>query len=485
MQHKNDISFSLVSSPSISLLSSSTFLLPSSPSLSSNMDTAEDFKTLVQQLGHLILAHHKRSRLPNSPTDPKPDLLIEMEETLIRRIHPFLPSRETELCFHHNAKTWTEATIQTLKEHYDRVRDHAIEIISALLVPDWDRAFLVAKRRIKRQNKNITQPSFDVTYSILNGIMSPSFPSRKGIPPQTLYATNLDNHKQMEPHSNPITSEIRREPQNTDQGDTPPEEQIPAAQEQSPNGTLTPDPNPFTLNEPGFSGNLTGADCESWEVENPPLKKFRGTSTESPPQEGEPITIESLQRPTSGPLPLYAPTPLFRTHNHQGDRNANWTLTPERSVLIMGDSNVGQLPRIVDSRIQVDCYPGARIGHATHILKHKTPTDTSVSIIILSFGINDREMTNPTLIEKPLRDLCKAAKDRFPNATIYMPLINCNRSISLKQQRNIAQLNAIIRSIVTFIPRLDNTVFNTLADGISWSPHTARKMLEHWRAFLD
>lgn len=121
--------------------------------------------------------------LPNSPTDPKPELLIEMEDYLIRILRlflpsqetedyiikifrPFLPSQEEDLCFHHNAKTWTKATTQTLKEHYDRVMDRAIETITALLVPDWDRAFLVASHRAKH-DKHITQPSLDETYNIL------------------------------------------------------------------------------------------------------------------------------------------------------------------------------------------------------------------------------------------------------------------------------------------------------------------------------
>lgn len=141
------------------------------------MDTAEDFKTLVNQLELLIVVHHKQSALPNSPTDPTPAFLVEMETFLIRGIRPLLPSQETDLCVHHNAKSWTDATIKTLKEHYNRLKDRAVETIASLMVPDWDRAFLVATRRARRNHAHVALPSLTTAYAILKDIMSPSFPS--------------------------------------------------------------------------------------------------------------------------------------------------------------------------------------------------------------------------------------------------------------------------------------------------------------------
>lgn len=150
----------------------------------------------------------------------------------------------------------------------------------------------------------------------------------------------------------------------------------------------------------------------------------------------------------------------------------------------MGDSNIGQLPLIADSRFQVECYPEARIKHAAHILKYKTPTNMSVNVIILSFGIHDRETYNPNLIKKPLDALFEAARDTFPNATIHMPLLNYSRNLPLKYQKNITQFNTMIRAMGSFIPRLDETLFETLPDGLRWTPDTAQEMLDHWWSFL-
>lgn len=59
------------------------------------------------------------------------------------------------------------------------------------------------------------------------------------------------------------------------------------------------------------------------------------------------------------------------------------TKKQKRPAIIMGDSNIGQLPHIMDGQIQVDSYPGAKLSHAAHIIKHRTPTTKSITDIIL------------------------------------------------------------------------------------------------------
>lgn len=108
----------------------------------------------------------------------------------------------------------------------------------------------------------------------------------------------------------------------------------------------------------------------------------------------------------------------------------------------------------------------------------------SVNRIILSFGIYDKGTTNPSLIRKPLGALYKAAKDTFPNATVHIPLINCSEDLPQIYKKNITQINTIIKSMGSFIPRLDKTLFKTLPDGIRWTPDTAQELLDHWWAFL-
>lgn len=165
------------------------------------MDTTKDFLTLVESLVQLILAHHKHSQLPQSPGDPLPTFLAQAEAYIIKVIQPFLPSKETDLCVHHNAKNWTTATVDMLREHYNRVKENAITTIKTLLVPDWGRAFLVASHRARQNNKNIDSTSFELTHTILKDIMSPSFPSLNDLPivlPGPVFQRNRANQTKTE-----------------------------------------------------------------------------------------------------------------------------------------------------------------------------------------------------------------------------------------------------------------------------------------------
>lgn len=73
----------------------------------------------------------------------------------------------------------------------------------------------------------------------------------------------------------------------------------------------------------------------------------------------------------------------------------------------------------------------------------------------------------------------------FPNAVIYVPLLNCSDFLPLHIQKNVAQLNDLIKSYNSFIPRLAKQQFQTTRDNVHWTPETARQMWNHWRDFLE
>lgn len=495
------------------------------------MDTAEDFMTLVEKLVHLILVHHKHSRLPKTLNDPIPGFLAEAEAYLIRKIQPFLPSEETSLCAHNNAKNWTAATLETLNEHYDRIKNNTIDRIRALLVPDWNRAFLVASRRARQHSKNINPNSFESTYMVLRDIMSPSFPLLENPPISFSKMSNQDLREKKAKILDP-------------QEKLPPPKQPTILQSVKLGGPTTLIGNdellvPLTLVEqtknktnieqtqknkrpsltPKSSTSVTGP----WvritplspltEITNGTLR--RQTHTTTPRNTSGPLAKENTECGTEHPVikkrktntteetssgtpqehstPLdspYLPESTQQTHGaiyhtHQGNGFENWTLEPRRPIIIIGDSNIEKLPHTEDDRIQTDCYPGAKITHAVHIIKHKTPREPLVTTVILSFGISDRETSNPSWLEKPLGSLFNAAKVKFPNALIYMPLINFSKNLPPQIQRNITQLNLMIKSRNAFIPRLDKDNFKTLPDNIHWTPDTAYNMLTHWLNFLE
>nr|XP_023668731.1 uncharacterized protein LOC111844469 [Paramormyrops kingsleyae] len=174
----------------------------------------------------------------------------------------------------------------------------------------------------------------------------------------------------------------------------------------------------------------------------------------------------------------------FERHEHGGNKTLNWSLTPTRPILIIGDSNLARLLLIQDKRIQVDCYLGANMAHATHLLRQKTRTSIDTQTVVLSFGINDRDITNPTLMEQRLKRLINTAQITFPFADIFVPLINYSTKFQPTTQRNIKTWNSTIKESDRYITSLPRSLFHTARDNIHWTPDTATAMWNHWQSFL-
>lgn len=444
------------------------------------MDTAEDFITLVQSLVELIIAHHKQTQLPKDPWDPIPQELAEAEAYLIRIVCPFLPSEETNQCAHHNAKNWTKATLETLQEHYLRIIDNITNTIQSLLVPDWERAFLVASRRAKNNTPQIKTEALNSTYDLLCNIMSPSFPPSK---PKNKTSSTTTSNGEISQKSNTLESgnkgnRKRKSPApstNLDENqDNPPEENTPDSDETiiaptkppqpPPLGSSTPRNNPFIRLRP-LSPIVQIAN-------NTPLQ----TPTQGPPLKKRYLTFTDLEPLTT--------TSLANYHPHHGNKQDNWSLKVERKIIIMGDSNIGRLPHIPQDHIQTDCFPGAKINHAVKII-NQTPVEPKVTTVILSFGLNDKETSNFNLIKNSIETLLTVAEKKFPNAVIYMPLINYSNHLPPQTQKNIDMINDIMKSKNFFIPKLDRPLFKTTPDNIHWTQDTAKAIRKYWLDFLE
>ena len=165
----------------------------------------------------------------------------------------------------------------------------------------------------------------------------------------------------------------------------------------------------------------------------------------------------------------------FRRH----DKCRNWNLTVHRPILIIGDSNTSRLPKIYNNRVQVDSYPGARLCHGLHILK-KTPKADQVQKVILSFGIDDRNAADPNTLKPHLAAIYRVAKEKFPNASIVIPIINYSKYLATKSKSTLMHLNRIIIGF-PHIPQMAEANFHTGRDNIQWTPKTAKKVLSHWR----
>lgn len=174
-------------------------------------------------------------------------------------------------------------------------------------------------------------------------------------------------------------------------------------------------------------------------------------------------------------------------HHHQGNKYRNWSLTPQKPIIIMGDSNLKRLPSITDQNIQVDCYPGARIKHAIHILRNKTPPTNSTQKIILSFGINDKDDPDMKKMKKEFRKLSDIANSTFPLAEIFIPLLNFSKNLTQNQKYNLMNLNKTIQlqhPPQLTIKQIPDAEFRTEMDLIHWTPSTAQTIIKNWFTHL-
>lgn len=176
--------------------------------------------------------------------------------------------------------------------------------------------------------------------------------------------------------------------------------------------------------------------------------------------------------------------PKFTRHDHNGDKYNNWSLEAVRPILVLGDSNMARLPLIEDEAVQVDCFPGANLIHAAHVIRNKTSTSPGVKTVILAFGFNDRNQGKGDRLQALVDRLLKVAKDTFPYAKILIPLINCSASLKSVTRKNIDILNEILRHTNQSIPCLQQGLFKTGRDKIHWDVDTGVAMWDHWRSFL-
>ena len=177
------------------------------------------------------------------------------------------------------------------------------------------------------------------------------------------------------------------------------------------------------------------------------------------------------------------PLPLYTRHDHGGFKHL-WTLTPTRSKIIMGDSNLHRLPAIGSPHIQVDCYPGAKFCHAANILSSIRAPVGHVTRVILAFGLNNRS-TPLDLTTRQIRDLYSRATTAFPSALILIPLINPNPTLSRTERDTIRSINGYLAMQVPTIPLLPSHLFQTDPDRIHWTTHTAGAIFNHWSPFLN
>ncbi|KAG9260799.1 hypothetical protein AMEX_G25721 [Astyanax mexicanus] len=499
------------------------------------MATEEEFKRLIRIMHQYIKAHHHllNVQISTGNTEEPPSMVRTMRwlETVIK---PATPTDRTETLLYGNARNWLHTTLHILEEHYLQKIGELASDIKSYNCSRWREAWQVAIRWARRNLKKIQTSTIQWATAEITQLLEPSASPEnnaelRSVPdPAPNQSTKYQlttpdprpsnteqehaghsNREEQRLHS-PIlgpTGTIQKSEDLENRESQTFTNQVPGArstprESTGPNAITEKEQtrmkqrnteNPETLEAPAAIPGHSQHQPRTWAqvVRNTKLtpKLTHSTSTSPIPsntQEAQmPQDRPNTQETEPSPISANKETSRFTCHPHYGDKYGNWHLEPTRPFLILGDSNLSRLPRIQDNRVQVDSYPGAMLAHANHIIKHKTQTSPDTQKVILSFGINNRSQSNPTLLKKQLSRLLGTAESTFPNAVIYIPLINYDNQLPSTTKDNLLLLNKLIKITGRSIPAIPRKDFATTQDGIHWTPETAEIFCNHWLLHLN
>ncbi|KAK3518296.1 hypothetical protein QTP86_003740 [Hemibagrus guttatus] len=195
----------------------------------------------------------------------------------------------------------------------------------------------------------------------------------------------------------------------------------------------------------------------------------------------DPISQDSAGGHTSTPKPhMYKPTRHINTDRKLED----WDLSVMKKWIIIGDSNLSRFPSHSIPDLQIDSYPGAGFRHAEAVMA-KATSQVRVEKVVLAFGLNSRAQKAKETTIKQMQAAVKSAKRKFPDAEIWIPMVNYSASLPVRERETLHKLNAHISRNMPFIEALDKARFQTENDHLHWTRDTAQAIFDHWVAFLN
>jgi hypothetical protein len=120
----------------------------------------------------------------------------------------------------------------------------------------------------------------------------------------------------------------------------------------------------------------------------------------------------------------------------------DWEFTIRKPIVIIGDPNISRIPRFADPRVQADSFPGATFHHLKGVIE-KLAQHPTVEKVVLSGGLNNCLLKQLALTWKQLQQLLKVAESKFPNAILYVSIINYS---DWKNSNRYSWINLIKRS---------------------------------------
>jgi hypothetical protein len=190
--------------------------------------------------------------------------------------------------------------------------------------------------------------------------------------------------------------------------------------------------------------------------------------------------------PSSPVINLPAREPIFTSFEPVRHPNSirkiwDWELTIKKPIVIIGDSNISRISRFTDPRVQADSFPGATFHHLKGVVE-KLEQHPTVEKVVLSGGLNNCLSKQLALTSwKQLQQLLKMAESKFPNAILYVPIINYSDRLDKQQQSLLDQLNQKILEQCNYLPEISKLRFHTLPrDPVHWTSETANMIFNFW-----
>lgn len=482
-----------------------------------------ELKAILKPMFKLIrMVHHLNNITTKENKDP-PKAFRNLENLLIDTIKPASPNDRVQELLMGNAKNWMYTTRLILEEHYELGIQETLGELMSVIEDDWHKAFEIAKgwatrsmgQRLRSETidkaETLLQEAMNITSEMVGNSKAkteqkkcreaqtpyeedfPPLPTPWG--PSVLPTQSMAKPQRSQTQRNPcvalepmVTIEtlpstnqqeanLENTKQNTKRHDESTEELNTVESHIEDLLDLTVDSD-FDSSSP-YRGLLPSPVNRTENTRNDTEKTRNDTQIQTP-------TRAILQySPTLTP-PAQSTTPTRKPTRHINTKRKliDWGLTAKNKWLIIGDSNLSRIPPFQIADVQVDSYPGATFLHAETIIK-KAKVNTQVDSVVLSFGINNRSQKFKETAIKQLQMAVQAGKDKFPDATISVSLINFSNSLPIEQQRTLDKLNTHIYKHMEYIPLLPTVDFQVERDLTHWTSSTGKAMLLHWATHLN
>lgn len=511
-----------------------------------NWSDDPDFTKKVRVAYALIRSAHHLDNLSKPET---PQFLQKWEKQLANDVKPAHMTDETRQLLARNAKNWTHNTALILRDHYATSIETQLDKVETMSTLEWTDPLKTAtgwaRRNLGKRLRDETLEKAEVLFATkISRLQAPRArtgatssqraPSQRPStppPPQTLDPTHPDwsplVHDVIPPTPPPRPQRSQR-PQrrltvqaqiHTGPTDSLPPGQVPRED----------DPEPELENEEdGAQAVDLASPLGSQQANSPAADLLLGLDDPeddlNPDRDLIPLIPELLE-PTVAPqraAPAKASTPTFlrsmvqqrlaldnsrnsllvfetgsptppspsapvcfpNKHQNTSRKLKDWSIHVAKKWLVIGDSNVSRMPPCNLRDLQIESYPGATFKHVESILAHGL-LSCQPEKVVLSLGINSRSQCPQQTTVKQIQSALRAASNKFPRATVYIPILNFSGALPTRETNNLIKVNEYLQKNHVTVPRLPSSEFKTMDDKVHWTRDTAKAMLLHWGKQLN